>query len=187
MTYAATQDKNSGPCGGIAANFGASPIETSGAVNAGSLKIAGTAVAAPPGTVITQTYSTASVTIAAATTHAITDSTGGSVSTTALAAQTLPGALTDNGGGAAADGTIGAITLTEPANLAAQTTINNQLADAIKELSTKHNLVNTQLTAIRNALATLAAEAVLSRADILARTQNINQVVDDLQVVGIEA
>ncbi len=50
-------------------------------------------------------------------------------------------ALTDNGGGATADGTIGAITLTEPANHAAQATINNQIADAIKELSTKINAV----------------------------------------------
>jgi len=50
-------------------------------------------------------------------------------------------AITDNGGGATADGTIGAITLTEPANLAAQATINNQLADAVKELSTKINAV----------------------------------------------
>lgn len=57
-------------------------------------------------------------------------------------------ALTDNGGGATADGTIGAITLTEPADLAAQMTINNQLADAVKELSTK---VNAILTSLKNA------------------------------------
>lgn len=54
-------------------------------------------------------------------------------------------ALTDNGGGASADGTIAAITLTEPADFAAQTVINGQLADAVKELSTKINAVISAL------------------------------------------
>lgn len=45
MTYAATASKNSGPMGGsVAANFGAVDIETSGIVNAGSLKVAGTSI-----------------------------------------------------------------------------------------------------------------------------------------------
>ncbi len=57
-------------------------------------------------------------------------------------------ALTDNSGGAAADGTIAAITLTEPANLAAQTVINAQLAAAVKELATK---VNAIITALKDA------------------------------------
>lgn len=70
----------------------------------------------------------------------LTDSTGLSgTHDDTLAATTVPADITDNGGGAAADGTIGAITLTEPANLAAQAVINNQLADAVKELSTKLN------------------------------------------------
>lgn len=56
--------------------------------------------------------------------------------------------ITDNGGGATADGTIAAITLTEPANLAAQTTINNQLADAVKELSTKLNTVIARVNSL---------------------------------------
>lgn len=73
-------------------------------------------------------------------------------------------ALTDNGGGAAADGTIAAITLTEPANLAAQTVINNQLADAVKELSTKINQV----------IVDLADTAGV-----------VNAVVDDLQEKGL--
>ena len=66
----------------------------------------------------------------------------------AVATAAVVAALTDNSGGAAADGTIGAITLTEPANLAAQAVINNQIADAIKELSTK---VNAILTSLKNA------------------------------------
>lgn len=73
-------------------------------------------------------------------------------------------ALTDDGGGAAADGTIGAITLTEPANLAAQTVINNQLADAVKELSTKINQV----------IVDLADTAGV-----------VNAIVDDLQEKGL--
>lgn len=67
-----------------------------------------------------------------------TQASSGSFTIAKSAMQTIT-AITDNGGGATADGTIGAITLTEPANLAAQTVINNQLADAIKELSTKLN------------------------------------------------
>jgi len=47
--------------------------------------------------------------------------------------------VTDSSGAAAANGTIEAITLTEPANLAAQTVINAQLAAGIKELATKLN------------------------------------------------
>jgi hypothetical protein len=78
-------------------------------------------------------------------------------------------ALTDNGGGAAADGTIAAITLTEPANLAAQTTINNQLADAVKELSTKINAIKA---AYDINFSTLAAQYNALRADVAAvRTQ----------------
>lgn len=65
-------------------------------------------------------------------------------------------AVTDSGGGATADGTIGAITLTEPANLAAQTTINNQLADAVKELSTK---LNTAITAINGLISFARSKA----------------------------
>jgi len=64
-----------------------------------------------------------------------------------LTQATVVAAVVDNGGGATANGTIGAITLTEPANLAAQTVINQQIADAIKELSTKQNEVLTVLKA----------------------------------------
>lgn len=57
-------------------------------------------------------------------------------------------ALVDNGGGAAADGTIAAITLTEPADLAAQTTINGQLAAAVKELSTIANTLVARVNSL---------------------------------------
>ncbi len=73
-------------------------------------------------------------------------------------------AITDNSGGAAADGTIAAITLTEPANLAAQTVINAQLAAAIKELATGFNLL----------LADVADTAAFA-----------NSIADDLQEKGI--
>lgn len=55
------------------------------------------------------------------------------------------GALTDNSGGAAADGTIGVITSGTPADLAAQAAINTQIRDAIKELATKINTIRTNL------------------------------------------
>ena len=44
MSFTATQSQNCGPSGGGVASFGAANIETSGLVNAGSLKIAGTTV-----------------------------------------------------------------------------------------------------------------------------------------------
>lgn len=54
-------------------------------------------------------------------------------------------ALTDNSGGSAADGTIGAITAGTPADLAAQAAINTQIRDAVKELATKVNEVVNKL------------------------------------------
>lgn len=68
-----------------------------------------------------------------ATAKAIADS--GYINKTGIAA------LTDNSGGAAADGTIGAITTGTPADLAAQAAINTQIRDAIKELATKINAI----------------------------------------------
>lgn len=65
----------------------------------------------------------------------------------AVATAATVAALVDNSGGAAADGTIAAITLTEPANLAAQTVINGQLAAAVKELATTLNAVIASLKA----------------------------------------
>jgi hypothetical protein len=53
-------------------------------------------------------------------------------------------AVTDNSGGATADGTIGAITTGTPADLAAQAAINTQIRDAVKELSTQVNLIRTK-------------------------------------------
>lgn len=68
-----------------------------------------------------------------ATAKALADS--GYINKTGIAA------LTDNSGGAAADGTIGAITTGTPADLAAQAAINTQIRDAIKELATKVNAI----------------------------------------------
>lgn len=53
-------------------------------------------------------------------------------------------AVTDNSGGATADGTIGAITTGTPADLAAQAAINTQIRDAVKELATQVNLIRTK-------------------------------------------
>lgn len=60
----------------------------------------------------------------------------------------LVAALTDNSGGASANGTIEAITSGTPADLAAQGVINGLIANAIKELATKQNAV---LTALKDA------------------------------------
>lgn len=99
------------------------------------------AIGAPskPGTAITQTYSTAAATVPAATTHAITDSSAGTPSTTAIVA------LSDG------------------------TTYANDVA------------------ALRNNLATLAAEDALLKADLLALKKVVNQIIDDLQSAGIQS
>ena len=71
MSYAATGTRNAGPGNqALPANFGAADIETSGTVNAGALKLAGTSVtivAGLAGTAMTQTYSTAQTTVPNAT------------------------------------------------------------------------------------------------------------------------
>lgn len=89
------------------------------------------------GTTYTQTYSTAAATNPAATTHAITDNSAGTPSTTAIAA------LSDG------------------------STYANDVA------------------ALRNNLATLAAEDALIKADLLAVKKLVNQIIDDLQAAGV--
>ena len=105
---------------------------------------------------------------------ALTDNGGGTANGT-VEAVTATTAITDNGGGAAADGTIAAITLTEPANLAAQATINNQLADAVKELSTKINTIITWQTAVANNFKELTTAQAANRLAIVALTDAITE------------
>lgn len=121
---------------------------------------------------------------AALTAATLTDSSGGTPNTT-LAAVTVPGVLTDNGGGAAANGTIEAITLTEPANLAAQAVINGQLADAIKELSTKANLANTALGVLKDSDADLAAQVNALLVDVTAIRTQLIALITALETAGI--
>lgn len=67
------------------------------------------------------------------------ESDGGSFTPTAA-----PTALTNNTGGTAND-TLVAITVTEPANLAAQTVINTAIRDNITDLAAKLNALRTAL------------------------------------------
>lgn len=103
----------------------------------GTVTVAGVATTAAlaSGVAFTQTYSTASATVPADTSHAITDSSGGTPSTTAIAAIT--------GGGAGCE------------------------------------------NATKNAVATLAAELALAKADALATKKIVNKLIDALQAVGI--
>lgn len=91
----------------------------------------------PPPVAFTQTYSTAAASVPAATTHAITDSSAGTASTTAIAA------------------------------LADGSTYANDVA------------------ALRNNLATLAAEDALLKADLLALKKCVNSLIDLLQAAGL--
>ncbi len=73
--------------------------------------------------------------LSAATTTTVRLQNEGSVSSVNITA------LVDNSGGAAANGTIEAITAGTPADLAAQGAINALIANAIKELATKVNQI----------------------------------------------
>jgi hypothetical protein len=90
------------------------------------------------GSTFTQTYATAALVNPAVTTHAITDSSTGAVSTTAIAA------ITQSGNAGSAD-----------------------------------------ITPTKNAIATLAAEAELLKADLLATKKLQNGIIDALQAAGI--
>jgi hypothetical protein len=116
---------------------------------AGDVGFYGTAAVAQP-SAYTQTYATAAKTVALAT----------------VVAQT---AVTDNGGGAAADGTIAAITNAANAGSADVAPV----ADAIKELSAKINLLVTAVNALT--------------ADSLADRKAVNALIDDLQALGLVA
>ncbi len=135
----------------------------------------------------TQTaYSTATRTVAAATTHAITDSSGGAVSTTALAV--IPAAtthaITDSSGGAASTTVIAAITDSGPATADA-----GPVRNAFATLAAEDALLKADILALKtptvNAIATLNAELALAKADILALKKVVNALIDDLQAVGI--
>ena len=165
MAYAATANKNSGPGNQtIPANFGACPVETSGIVNAGTLKVAG--VAALGGiaslTTFTQTYSTADPTIPNATYTAPT-ATGNTIILTGtnIAAKTPSLTLTDavatNAG-----------------------TVATSLDQAQKDLGTAINTLNTNLASTNTQLAALAA-------DVLLLKKAINSIVDSLQANALAA
>lgn len=89
-------------------------------------------------TAYTQTYSTAARVVPVATSHTITDSSGGSASTSALAAVTQAG-----------------------------------------------NAGSADLAPVQNNFATLAAELVLVKADLVAAKKVINSLIDDLQALGL--
>jgi hypothetical protein len=95
-----------------------------------------TAVSQP--SAYTQTYNTALKTVAVATSHTITDSSGGTASTTAIAA------LTNTAGAA-------------------------------------------DVVPVQNAVATLAAELALVKADLVAAKKVINALIDDLVSLGLVA
>lgn len=110
----------------------------------------------------TQTYSTASHTVPADTSNTITDSSGGTASTTAIAAQAVTVAANACAGGA--------------------TPTAAEVDTAVDGLETA---IGTQLTVIRNNTATLAAELALAKADALATKKALNGLIDDLQAYGL--
>lgn len=114
------------------------------------------------GITFTQTYSTASGTVAAVTSNTITDNSGGTPSTSAIAAQGVTVAASACAGGATPTAT--------------------QVDTAIDGLETA---INAELVIIRNNTATLAAELALVKADLLAAKQNDNRIIDALQAVAI--
>jgi hypothetical protein len=133
------------------------------------------------GTTYTQTYSTANRTVANPTATALTDNSGGAAADGTIAAVTLPGALTDNSGGAAADGTIGAINV--PAALtdnsgggAADSTIGaipNPADTPASADALRDDLVATTIPAVKDAIAELAAKVNAQRTSLVALTDAV--------------
>lgn len=165
--------------GTVATWYNATSDRWKGQNEAGVVKTFATEEGIASGVTFTQTYSTASATVAAVTSHAITDSTGGSVSTTALAAQTLPTDVTLGTLSGTADGAMQSVGATNSGDVSAA------ISNNFKELQVAQAANLAQLTAIRNAIATLAAESALNKADLLAMKQNDNKIIDALQAAGI--
>ena len=109
-------------------------LDVDGAANVGTLKVAGVSVGAGLGSQVTftQTYSTVDTTVPAITSHAITDNSGGSASTSAIAA--IGGTYSQS--------------------------------------------------EVANAVATLAAELALAKADLLQNRKLIGKLIDVLQANG---
>lgn len=112
----------------------AKDLDVDGAANVGTLKVAGVSVGAGLGSQVTftQTYSTVDTTVPAITSHTITDSSGGSASTSAIAA--IGGTYSQS--------------------------------------------------EVANAVATLAAELALAKADLLQNRKLIGKLIDVLQANG---
>lgn len=85
----------------------------------------------------------------------LTDSSGGAAGNNALAAVVTQVALTDNAAGASADGTIAAIGV---GAVDVACALAADVRDAIKELSTKINLLTTAVNTQRDNASDLAAK-----------------------------
>jgi len=121
----------------------------------------------------TQTYATADKTHANPTAAALTDSSGGAAGAT-LAAETLPTALTHAVGTADA-------TVDDVGGSFNQTTLNNNF----KELTTSQAANRAQLSLLRDAVASLAAQVNAIIVDHADTKQLVNSVIDDLQAYGL--
>lgn len=130
------------------------------------------AVSSANGSTYTQTYSTANRTVAAPTATSPAAAT--------VVAQT---AVTDNGGGEAADGTIAV--LVDAGGTAAGAPTTASVANAIKELSTKVNLLVIAANALAADRAATGTQVTALVADDLDNRQSITALIDDGQAAGI--
>lgn len=151
-----------------------------GTVDIATLKLAGTTnyglTGALPGTVITQTYSTAAATVAALTYSAPAALTYADPAAQTSATLTLADGVGTN------DGAIGAIT------------DNASTITAVQELAAMINKTVADITAIRAKLVAAGVDLGVLRTpivalgvDVLDMKKNDNQIINDLQAVGIEA
>jgi hypothetical protein len=126
----------------------------------------------------TQTYSTTTTTVPAATAAQLTDNSGGATADGTIGAVTAPTALTDSTGGTA-DGTLSAVGATNSGDVSG--TINNNF----KELTTAQGQNRTAIIALTDAVKELSTEINLLVADSLANRKLINALIDALQAAGI--
>lgn len=149
------------------------------------------------GITFTQTYSTASATVAAATAATMTDNSGGAAADGTIGAVTAPSAITDNSGGVdPGNNTIAVVTNPDLSAwngsvdpTAAQATAIGGAFTAVKaavaQLAAKQNVDRTAIIALTDAIKELSTMVNALTADSLGNKQNINKIIDALQAAGI--
>ncbi len=160
--------------------YNATSDKWKGQNEAGVVKTFATEEALASGIAFTQTYATATATVAARTANAITDNGGGASADGTIGAITANAALTDSTGGTPGT-TFAAITAGAGYAQADMVAVKNALASTATQL----NLVRTAIVALTDAVKELSTQGNANRVDGLSTVQALNKAIDALQAAGI--